>query len=183
MNDYVMDFVLMLFSTLKDVLPILIVIIFFQLVVLKQPIPHLKKVILGGIFVVLGLALFLMGLEKALFPVGEIMATQLSDPDFIGTSLGGPSNWRSYYWIYIFAALIGFSTTIAEPSLIAVAIKANEVSAGTINQTGFRITVALGVAFALALGTFRIVTGTSLFIYIMVGYCIVIVQTFLHPKN
>ena len=183
MIDDLMDFVLILFSTLRDVLPILVVIIFFQIVVLKQPIPHLKKVILGGVYVVVGLALFLMGLEKALFPVGKIMATQLSDPAFIGTTLGEPSNWWSYYWIYIFAALIGFSTTIAEPSLIAVAIKADEVSAGTINQWGLRITVAIGVAFALALGTFRIVTGTSLFMYIMVGYLIVIVQTFFAPKK
>jgi len=178
-----MDFVLVLFSTLRDVLPILVVIIFFQIVVLKQPIPHLKKVILGGVYVVIGLSLFLMGLEKALFPIGKIMATQLSDPEFIGTTLGGPANWRSYYWIYIFAALIGFSTTIAEPSLIAVALKANEVSAGTISQIGLRVTVALGVAFALALGTFRIVTGTSLFIYIMAGYIVVILQTFFAPKR
>ena len=183
MMDFVTDFVLVLYSTLRDVLPILVVIIFFQMVVLKQPIPHLKKVILGGVYVVFGLALFLMGLEKALFPVGNIMATQLSDPEFIGTTLGGPSNWRSYYWIYIFAALIGFSTTIAEPSLIAVAIKASEVSAGTISQRGLRITVAIGVAFALALGTFRIVTGTPLFIYIMGGYLIVIVQTIFAPKK
>ncbi|MEL4457219.1 DUF1538 domain-containing protein [Lutimonas vermicola] len=183
MIDYVMDFVLVLFATLRDVLPILVVILFFQIVVLKQPIPHLKKVILGGIYVIIGLALFLMGLDKALFPIGQIMATQLSDPEFIGTTLGGPSDWRSYYWIYIFAALIGFSTTIAEPSLIAVAIKADEVSAGTISQIGLRVTVALGVAFALALGTFRIVTGTSLFVYIMAGYIIVIIQTFFAPKK
>jgi hypothetical protein len=178
-----MDFVLVLFSTLRDVLPILVVIIFFQLVVLKQPIPHLKKVILGGVYVVVGLALFLLGLEKALFPVGKIMATQLSDPSFIGIASGEVSPWWSYYWIYIFAALIGFSTTIAEPSLIAVAIKANEVSAGTISQWGLRVTVAIGVAFALALGTFRIITGTSLFVYIMVGYVIVIIQTFFTPKR
>lgn len=183
MIDYLTDFVLILFSTLRDVSPILILIVFFQLVVLKQPIPHLKKVILGGVYVVVGLALFLMGLEKALFPVGKIMATQLSDPAFIGISPGEPSTWWSYYWIYIFAALIGFSTTIAEPSLIAVATKAEEVSAGTINQWGLRITVAIGVAFALALGSFRIVTGTSLFLYIMVGYLIVIVQTFFAPKR
>lgn len=178
-----MDFVFILLYTLRDVLPILVVIIFFQMVVLKQPIPHLKKVILGGVYVVFGLALFLMGLEKALFPIGRIMASQLSDPVFIGTSSDGFSNWGSYYWIYIFAALIGFSTTIAEPSLIAVAIKATEVSAGTISQRGLRITVAIGVAFALALGTFRIVTGTPLFLYIMVGYLVVIVQTIFAPKK
>ena len=183
MINYLMDFAWVLFYTMRDVLPILVLIIFFQLVVLKQPIPHLKKMILGGIYVVLGLALFLMGLEKALFPVGKIMATQLSDPAFIGATESELSNWRSYYWIYIFAALIGFATTIAEPSLIAVAIKADEVSAGTINQWGLRITVAIGVAFALALGTFRIVTGTPLFIYIMVGYVIVIIQTFFTPKK
>lgn len=181
--DYLMDFVLVLFYTLRDVLPIVVVIIFFQIVVLKQAIPHLKKVILGGVYVVVGLALFLMGLEKALFPLGKIMATQLSDPGFIGSSTGGIPAWWAYYWIYIFAALIGFSTTIAEPSLIAIAIKAGEVSAGTISQKGLRITVALGVAFALALGTFRIVTGTPLFIYIMVGYLIVIVQTIFVPKQ
>ena len=183
MIDYILDFALILFYTLRDVLPILLVLIFFQMVVLKQPIPHLKRVILGGIYVVIGLALFLMGLEKALFPLGKIMATQLSDPEFIKASSSGLPNWLSYYWIYLFAALIGFSTTIAEPSLIAVAIKADEVSAGTISQKGLRITVAIGVAFALALGTFRIVTGTPLFIYIMVGYFIVIVQTFFAPKD
>ncbi|MCP3898634.1 MAG: DUF1538 domain-containing protein, partial [Desulfobacteraceae bacterium] len=78
---------------------------------------------------------------------------------------------------------IGFATTIAEPSLIAVAYKANEVSAGTISQWGLRITVALGVAFGISLGTFRIITGTPLYMYIFVGYMIVIVQTIFAPKN
>jgi len=183
MVNYFTDFALILLNTLRDVLPILVLIIFFQIVVLKQPIPHLKRVIIGGVYVVLGLALFLMGLEKALFPVGNIMATQLSDPSFIGATGPELTNWVSYYWIYIFAALIGFSTTIAEPSLIAVAIKAKEVSGGAIKPWGLRITVAMGVAFALALGTFRIVTGTPLFIYIMVGYIIVIIQTFFAPKE
>lgn len=183
MFDYIIDFLTVLFYTMRDVLPITLLIMFFQLVVLKQPIPHLKKVILGGIYVVLGLALFLMGLEKALFPVGKIMAAQLSDPAFVGLAENGMVDWQSYYWIYIFAAMIGFSTTIAEPSLIAVAIKADEVSAGTINQWGLRITVAIGVAFALALGSFRIVTGTPLYVYILVGYIIVIVQTFFAPKT
>lgn len=183
MFDFMMEFIWVLIYTFRDVLPIIILIVFFQLVVLKQPIPHLKKVMVGGIYVVLGLALFLMGLEKALFPIGKIMATQLSDPAFITASGNALSNWESYYWIYIFAALIGFSTTIAEPSLIAVALKAGEVSAGTISPWGLRLTVALGVAFALALGTFRIVTGTPLYIYIMAGYLVVIVQTVFAPKR
>lgn len=183
MVDFLIDFALVLFYTLRDILPIILLIIFFQLAVLKQPIPHLKKMILGGIYIVLGLALFLMGLEKALFPVGKIMATQLSDPAFIRATESELSNWWSYYWIYIFAALIGFATTIAEPSLIAVALKASEVSAGTIKPWGLRITVAIGVALALALGTFRIVTGTPLFIYIMAGYFIVIIQTIFAPRK
>ena len=183
MDGLLMDFVWVLLYTLRDISPILLLVIFFQLVVLKQPIPHLKRVIQGGIYVVLGLAFFLVGLEKALFPVGKIMATQLSDPEFVGISGNELSFWWSYYWIYIFAAMIGFATTIAEPSLIAVALKASEVSAGTIKQWGLRITVAIGVAFALALGTFRIVTGTPLFIYIIAGYIVVIIQTIFAPKK
>ncbi len=183
MDGLLMDFMWVLLYTLRDISPILVLVIFFQLVVLKQPIPHLKRVIQGGIYVVLGLALFLVGLEKALFPVGKIMATQLSDPEFIAKSGNELSYWWSYYWIYIFAALIGFATTIAEPSLIAVALKASEVSAGTISQWGLRVIVAIGVAFALALGTFRIVTGTPLFIYIIAGYIVVIIQTIFAPRK
>ena len=183
MIDFILDFLVILLYTLRDVFPILSLIVFFQVVVLKQPIPHVKRVILGGIFVVLGLALFIMGLEKALFPVGKIMANQLSDPSFLVNSGTEITYWGNYYWIYIFSAAIGFATTIAEPSLIAVAIKAGEVSSGTISPFGLRITVAIGVAFALALGTFRIVTGTPLYIYIMVGYIIVIIQTIFAPKD
>lgn len=183
MMTIINDFSQLLLDTLLDVTPILALIVFFQLAVVKQPIPHLKRVILGGVYVVLGLALFLLGLEMALFPIGEIMATQLSAPSFVGKGAAGQVSWANYYWVYIFAAMIGFSTTVAEPSLIAVAIKANEVSAGTISQWGLRITVAIGVAFALALGTFRIVTGTPLYLYILGGYIIVIIQTIFAPSK
>lgn len=183
MIDFILEFLQILLNTLRDVAPILLLIVFFQIFILKKPIPHLKRVIVGGIYVVLGLALFLMGLEKALFPLGDIMATQLTDPEFIGIKEGEVVDWTKYYWIYIFAALIGFSTTVAEPSLIAVAIKAKEVSAGTISTWGLRITVAIGVAFALALGTYRIVSGTPLYIYILVGYVIVVIQTIFTPKT
>jgi len=166
-------------------MPIIILIIGFQLLVLRQSIPHLRRLIVGGVYVVIGLALFLAGLEKALFPLGKIMATQLSDPAFIyGTEeIITQADWKAYGWIYLFAAMIGFATTIAEPSLIAVAFKASEVSAGTISQWGLRITVAIGVAFGISLGTFRIVTGTPLYLYILVGYMIVIVQTIFAPKS
>jgi hypothetical protein len=180
---FLTDFFKVLLATLRDVTPVLLLILFFQLLVLKRPIPHLRQVITGGVFVVLGLALFLIGLEKALFPLGNIMAEQLSAPEFVSESGYGPGHWAAYYWIYIFAALIGFATTVAEPALIAVAFKANEVSAGTISEWGLRITVALGVGFALALGTYRIVTGTPLFLYILAGYLVVILQTVFAPKQ
>jgi hypothetical protein len=172
-----------LLATMLDVAPILILILFFQFVVLRKPIPQWRRVILGGVYVVIGLALFLMGLEKALFPLGNLMAEQLADPDFVGLEPGQPFDWKAYYWIYLFSALIGFSTTIAEPSLIAVAYKADEVSGGTISQWGLRITVAIGVGFALFIGTFRIVTGIPLYLFISAGYLIVIIQTIFAPRQ
>ncbi len=182
---FLIAFTEMFLATLRDVLPIIVLIVAFQLLVLRQPIPHLRRLVVGGVYVVVGLAMFLAGLEKALFPLGKIMAEQLSDPSFLSGSdaVAVHADWKAYYWIYLFAAMIGFATTIAEPSLIAVAYKANEVSAGIINQWGLRITVALGVAIGISLGAFRIVTGTPLYIYILVGYTIVIVQTMFAPKN
>ncbi len=183
--EFIYDFSAILLATCRDVLPIIILIAVFQLLVLRQPIPHLPRLVVGGVYVVIGLALFLAGLEKALFPLGKIMAAQLSDPVFIyGTDeVVAQADWKAYGWVYLFAAMIGFATTIAEPSLIAVAFKASEVSAGTIKQWGLRITVAVGVAFGISLGTFRIVTGTPLYLYILVGYMIVIVQTIFAPKS
>ena len=183
--EFIYFFSKILVATGRDVLPIIILIVVFQLLVLRQPIPHLPRLIVGGLYVVIGLALFLAGLEKALFPLGNIMATQLSDPSFIygPGEIVTQADWKAYGWVYLFAAMIGFATTIAEPSLIAVAFKASEVSAGTISQWGLRITVAIGVAFGISLGTFRIITGTPLYIYIMAGYMIVIVQTIFAPKS
>lgn len=183
--EFLTDFKDILFFTLRDVTPILALILGFQLAVLRQPLLNPKRLILGGIYVVLGLSLFLIGLEKALFPLGRMMATQLSDPVFLygnGTVPATP-DWLAYGWVYLFAALVGFATTIAEPSLIAVAYKANEVSGGSISQWGLRITVAFGVAFGISLGTFRIVSGTPLYLYILIGYIIVIIQTVFAPKN
>ena len=183
--EFLYDLGKTLLSTCRDVLPIIILITVFQLLILRQPFPQLRRLIIGGIYVVIGLALFLAGLEKALFPLGKIMATQLSDPAFIyGTrEAAALIDWTAYGWVYLFAAMIGFATTIAEPSLIAVAYKASMVSAGTISQWGLRITVALGVSFGISLGTFRIITGTPLHIYILIGYMIVTVQTIFAPKS
>lgn len=183
MEEYFLEFGEIFWATLKDVAPIVVLIAFFQVVVLRNKIPNLKKVLLGVIFVIIGLTLFLIGLEKALFPLGNIMATQLSDLEFVRGATEGEISWRSYYWIYIFASLIGFSTTIAEPALIAVAIKAHEVSGGTVSKRGLRLVVALGVAIALALGTIRIVIGAPLYLYILIAYVIVILLTIVTPKK
>lgn len=168
-----------LIATCRDVIPIAVVLFGFQYLVIRQPLPHLRRIIIGFIYVVIGLSFFLIGLEQALFPLGKLMATQLTDPAFIhgvGVVVEGVS-WQDYYMVYLFAAAIGFATTIAEPSLIAVAIKANQVSGGAVGIWGLRIAVAIGVAIGVALGTYRIVTGTPLHYYIIVGYVIVIIQT------
>ena len=172
-------------ATIRDIAPIAILLVFFQLVVLRERIAHLKRILVGFVYVVAGLALFLIGLDQALFPIGEIMATQLTDPVFISGDESGasqPIEWWQYYWVYLFAFTIGFSTTIAEPSLIAVSIKANEASGGALSPWGLRIAVAFGVAISIALGAFRIVTGTSLAYYMMIGYVLVIIQTIFAPK-
>ncbi|HEY5720617.1 MAG TPA: DUF1538 domain-containing protein, partial [Gammaproteobacteria bacterium] len=169
-------------DTLRDVLPIAGILFGFQLLVLRERIPNLRRVLLGFVYVLLGLALFLVGLEKALFPLGKLMAVQLTDPAFI---IDGPDDllgWDDYYWVYLFAAAIGFATTIAEPSLIAVALKAHQVSGGAITTSGLRVAVAIGVAIGIALGAFRIVTGTPLHYYIVSGYVLVIIQTVYAPR-
>lgn len=184
MLEFIIDIITIFESTVRDVAPIILLIGFFQIMIIKKNIPDIRKVFLGVIFVVLGLSFFLIGLQKALFPLGDMMAKQLADIDFVRqVSFTEEINWASYYWIYIFAALIGFATTIAEPSLIAVAFKANEVSGGTISKLGLRLVVAAGVGTALAVGTFRIVSGTPLHYYIMGGYLIVMVQTYFAPKD
>jgi len=170
-----------LVSTITDVLPIAVILLFFQLVVLRRPIPHLRRVLVGLVYVVLGLALFLVGLEEALFPLGRTMARQLTDPTFL--SPGAVLDWSDYGWVYAFAFAIGFSTTIAEPALIAVAYKAREVSGGAVNAWGLRAAVALGVAIAIAAGAFRIVSGTPLHLYMIAGYAVVILQTWLAPRD
>ncbi|EPJ45374.1 MAG: hypothetical protein OFPII_28310 [Osedax symbiont Rs1] len=172
-------------STFTDVLPIVAILFGFQFAVIRKPMPNLGRVIMGFFWVLIGLSLFLIGLEWALFPIGKLMAQQLTDPVFLaGDNLEAIANltWSDYYWVYLFAFLIGFATTIAEPSLIAVAIKANEVSGGAIGVWGLRLSVALGVAVGISLGCYRIVVGDPIHYYIMAGYVIVIGQTMIAPK-
>jgi len=182
---FLLQLVTTLLLTIRDVLPIIALIVGFQIFVLRQPIPRLSRVVVGVVYVIVGLALFLVGLEMALFPLGKTMAAQLSNPEFLTGIPGAPpvADWTAYSWIYLFAAMVGFATTIAEPSLMAVAYKAHEVSAGTIDRFGLRISVAIGVALGIGIGAFRIVHGSPLYIYILIGYIIVLVQTIFAPKK
>jgi len=168
-----------LLSTVFDVAPIVAVLTLFQVFVLRRRLPNLRRTVAGLVCVLLGLALFLVGLENALFPIGETMAFQLTAHAAAGAQgAAGVVDWRDYLLVYAFGATIGFATTVAEPSLIAVAIKAEEVSGGNVRAWPLRIAVAVGVAIGVALGCFRIVTGTPLPWYIIAAYAIVIVQTF-----
>ncbi len=165
-------------ATARDVFPVLLFLIFFQLMVLRRPIYKPTRIAVGFLFVLIGMTLFLAGLELALFPVGRSMALQLAET----AQKSGSTSWTAYGLVYVFAALIGFSTTIAEPALIAVAQKAHQASHGAVSPWGLRAVVALGVALGISLGTFRIVTGTPLHWYILGGYVIVAVQTLFAPK-
>ena len=169
--------------TVLDVLPIALFLLAFQALVIRKPLPNVKRMLAGFGLVILGLGLFLIGLEQALFPVGRLMAAQLTSPEVLGVDASaGAVVWHAYFWVYVFAVTIGFSTTIAEPSLLAVAMKANEVSGGAISVWGLRVAVALGVAVGVGLGCYRIVSGLPLHYFIMAGYVVVILQTIWSPK-
>lgn len=176
-----------LLSTVRDIIPILVIIVFFQLVILRRAFNDLRRLMLGFLCVLLGLAVFLIGLKLALFPIGESMALQLASPEFVGGAAANealaPYKWYDYYWVYIFSFTIGVSTTIAEPALIAVATKAAEISGGTIKELELRLIVALGVGVGVALGTFRIIVGYPLPYFILPGYFFVIIQTYFAPKS
>lgn len=168
-TPYVLKLIFDLFGVIKDILPILIVIFSFQYLIIKQPVPKMKQVAMGIVFVVIGLYAFIVGLELGLFPIGETMAKQLTSNSNI-------------LFVYLFGFLIGFSTTMAEPSLIAIAQKVDVISNGNIKQLVLRIAVAIGVAVGIALGAYRIVQGDPIHYYIIVGYIIVIIMTYYSPK-
>jgi len=171
-------------ETFTDVLPIAVVLLGFQIVILRQRPRNLSRILIGLLYVLLGLTFFLVGLEEALFPVGKAMAQQLTNPAFTGLPAGATVvHWASFLWVFAFAWMIGFATTIAEPSLIAVALKAEELAGGSLTARGLRIAVALGVGVGVAIGAYRIVSGDSLGLYIMAGYGVVIAQTFFASKT
>ncbi|OLQ78355.1 hypothetical protein BIT28_00235 [Photobacterium proteolyticum] len=170
-----------LLSSLRDLLPIIVVIGFFQLVVLQQPLPDWGAILLGLVLVVIGLTLFIFGLEMGLFPIGESMARSFASKG-------------SVVWLLIFAFCLGFGTTVAEPALTAVAAEAAEVAAegGLIAQdeemmddyaNGLRLTVALSVGIAIMLGVIRILKGWPIHWMIISGYVLVMVMTWFAPQS
>jgi hypothetical protein len=171
----------LILGSLRDLAPILLVIFFFQVFVLQQPFPDLERVIVGIMLVMLGLTLFIQGLEMGLFPIGEAMAQAFARKG-------------SLFWLLAFAFCLGFGTTAAEPALIAVAAEAAEVmaEAGAVSHDEaarasyaywLRMTVAVSVGASLVLGVFRILKGWPVHLLIIGGYIIVVILTFLAPPE
>lgn len=174
-------FLSLIVDSVRDLAPIVVVVAFFQLAVLQQPIPNLGGIVVGLIFVLIGLTLFIQGLEMGLFPIGEAMADALARKG-------------SLFWLLAFAFALGFGTTAAEPALIAVVAEAAKVAAaaGVVEPTEaaqadyafyLRGTVALSVGAALVLGVFRILKGWPIQYLIIGGYLCVVVLTFFAPAN
>jgi hypothetical protein len=177
----VRGFALHIVGACRDLAPIIIVIGFFQIVVLRQPFPHLVDILVGLIFVLLGLALFVLGLGMGLFPIGEAMAESFA---YKG----------SLFWLLLFGFGLGFSTTIAEPALIAVAHEAAEVAANAQfigsdpssmqnYAIGLRVTVALSVGIAILFGLIRILKGWPVQSLIIGGYVVVMIMTAFAPQE
>jgi hypothetical protein len=160
----------MVWELLKDVLPIILVITFFQLVILHQPFPRLGDVVGGMLLVMVGLLLFTQGLRLGLFPLGESLAYQFARKG-------------SLFWLLIFAFTLGYATTVAEPALLAVADKAQEISGGQLGQFMVRSVVAAAVGFAIALGVLRLILGHPIQYYIMAGYALIVVVTYFAPRE
>lgn len=170
-----------LINALQDLLPIIAVIGFFQIVVLRQPLPQIGEVLFGALLVVAGLTLFVEGLEMGLFPIGEAMAQALARKG-------------SLTWLLLFAFALGFSTTVAEPALIAVAAEAAAIAStgGLIDPSlesqqqyafGLRMSVAFSVGLAILIGVMRIIRGWPIHYLIISGYVIVMGMTVIAPKE
>jgi hypothetical protein len=170
-----------LIESSRDLLPIILVIGFFELAIIRRPIPNLLDILFGTLLVIVGLTLFIQGLKTALFPIGEDMAYAFARKG-------------SLLWLLVFAFLLGFGTTIAEPALIAIADKAGTLAAeaGAISNSeasrseyayGLRITVALSVGFAIVLGVLRILRGWPIHFLIIGGYIAIVILTAFAPEE
>ena len=181
MSKGLKTFLYLIRDSLRDLAPIILVVAFFQIAVLQQPIPDLDRIVVGLVLVLFGLTFFIQGLDMGLFPIGEAMADAL-------TRKG------SLFWLLAFAFLLGFGTTVAEPALIAVAsVAAGAVAAAGVIADGaaaradyafgLRLTVAVSVGAAIVLGVFRILKGWPIHYLIIGGYLIVVLLTFAAPPE
>ena len=181
MTNTLKKLIFAMLGSLRDLLPIFLVIVFFQFVVLQQPLPDIGQILVGVFFVVLGLTFFIHGLEQGLFPIGESMATAFARKG-------------SLFWLTVFAFSLGFGTTVAEPALIAVAAEAASVAAaGQMIEasdaarqqyaSGLRYTVAFSVGLAIVIGVFRILKGWPLQWLIIGGYILVVIMTAFAPEE
>ena len=180
-KNYIISILKKLWAAIKDLIPIIVVVVFFQSVVIRQPFPQIGEVIFGILLVILGLMLFIEGLEIGLFPIGETMAYALAKKG-------------SLLWLMVFSFALGFSTTIAEPALVAVAKEASVISSGAglidndqkimdIYAMGLRLTVAFSVGLAIVIGVLRILKGWPLHYLIIGGYVLVMLMTILAPEE
>ncbi len=177
--DLIWTFLRSIAGTALDVLPVAIFLLFFYRVVLGQKLVNRSGILVGLAFVIVGLALLLQGLDKALFPVGRIMVEQLASR--IDTA--EISHWSSYYLVYVFAFCIAFGAAFAEPALVAVADRVNEITGGAIPVSGLRVAAALGVAIGVTVGCVRIVTGVPLQWCLGAAVMIITIQTFTAPRT
>jgi len=179
--NHISAFLKTLLSSLRDLLPIILVVAFFQIVVIRQPVPDLSEILYGTLLVILGLTFFIRGLEQALFPLGESLAYAFARK-------------ANLFWLLCFAFALGFGTTIAEPALTAVAAEAAKVAAADGHiapeqaamdsyALGLRLTVAFAVGFAIVAGVFRILRGWPIQYFIIGGYIGVVLMTFFAPPE
>ncbi len=180
-NKHIIVILKKLRAAITDLLPIIVVVVFFQSVVIRQPFPQIGEVIFGILLVIVGLMFFVEGLEMGLFPIGEELAYALAKKG-------------SLPWLMIFSFALGFSTTIAEPALIAVAKEASIISSdvGLIENSkevkdlyamGLRLTVAFSVGLAIVIGVLRILKGWPLYYLIIGGYILVMLMTIIAPDE
>ena len=181
MKDSALELFWAITGSLRDLAPILLVVLFFQLVVLRRPLPNLAETGFGILLVLLGLTFFIKGLEQGLFPIGESLATAFARKG-------------SLFWLLVFAFALGFGTTVAEPALIAVAAEAATIAAqseaieGTAEAQaeyafGLRLTVALAVGVAIVIGVLRILKGWRIDVMLIIGYAMVVVMTLFAPQE
>jgi hypothetical protein len=179
--NHISAFLKTLLSSLRDLLPIILVVAFFQIVVIRQPVADLGEILFGTLLVILGLAFFIRGLEQALFPIGESVAYAFARK-------------ANLFWLLVFAFALGFGTTIAEPALTAVAAEAAKIAAadGHIAEEkvamanyalGLRLTVAVAVGVAILVGVYRIIRGWPIQYLIIGGYLGVVIMTFFAPAE